>query len=147
MSSRIGRFMDGYKRAWEERDDRLLCALFHPNGIYHNTPFDAQIGHEAIARYWDRVKLQDDVRLDYKIIAVTSDGGVATWSVTYQVTSEKMFEMWAKSAGTGMIDHRPGDPLPRLRLEGIAVVALGPDDLCQHFRIWWHSQVANPHSR
>lgn len=144
MNSRVGRFMEGYKRAWEGRDDRLLCALFAPDGVYHNTPFDAQIGHLAIARYWDRVKLQDDVRLDYKIVAETDDGGVATWSVTYRVTSEKMFEMWAKSAGTGMIDRRSGDPLPRLRLEGIAVVELGTDDLCRHFRIWWHSQVVKP---
>jgi SnoaL-like domain len=146
MSSRIRRFMEGYKRAWQGRDDRLLCALFAPDGVYHNTPFDAQIGHPAIARYWDRVKLQDDVHLDYQIVAETANGGVATWSVIYKVTSEKMFEMWAKSAGTGMIGHRPGDPLPRLRLEGIAVVELGPDDLCRHFRIWWHSHVAKPHS-
>jgi hypothetical protein len=145
MSSPLSRFMDGYKRAWEGRDDVLLCALFAPDGVYHNTPFDAQKGHAAIARYWDRVKLQDDVHLDYDIVAETERGGVATWSVTYRVTSEKMFEMWAKSAGTSLIDRRPGDPLPHLRLEGVAVVDLGQGGLCRHLRIWWHSQVQPPH--
>ena len=52
--------METYKRAWETRDDALLCSLFAPDGVYHNTPFDQQAGHEAIARYWDRVKLQDE---------------------------------------------------------------------------------------
>ena len=141
MSLPLQRFMDGYKRAWETRDDNLLCSLFAPGGVYHNTPFDQQVGHAAIARYWDRVKLQDDIRFTYDIVSETPSGGVATWTTRYRVTSEKMFEMWAKSAGTGMIERQPGAPLPRLRLEGIAIVELGDDGLCRHFRIWWHSQL------
>lgn len=143
-ASRLSAFMAAYKRAWETRDERLLCALFAPDGVYHNTPFDAQVGHDAIARYWDRVKLQDDIQVEYAILAEQPNGGIATWSTRYRVTSETMFEMWAKSAGTGMPDRKPGDPLPRLRLEGIAVVELGDDGLCRHFRIWWHSQLAQP---
>lgn len=141
MKSTLTHFMDTYKRAWETRDDALLCTLFADDGVYHNTPFDAQVGHAAIARYWDRVKLQDDIRFSYDIISETPTGGVATWTTRYRVTSEKMFEMWAKSAGTGMIERQPGDPLPCLRLEGIAIVDLRADGLCRHFRIWWHSQI------
>ena len=141
MTSSLGRFMDTYKRAWEMRDDALLCSLFASDGVYHNTPFDEQVGHEAMARYWDRVKLQDDIHFSYAIVSETENRGVATWTTRYRVTSEKMFEMWAKSAGTGMIERRPGGPLPRLRLEGIAVVELGDDGLCTHFRLWWHSQL------
>ncbi len=136
--------MDTYKRAWEARDDALLCSLFATDGVYRNTPFDAQVGHAAIARYWDRVKLQDDIRFAYTIVAERPDGGVATWSTRYQVTSEKMFEMWAKSAGTALPEREPGAPLPRLRLEGIAIVELGDDGLCRDFRLWWHSQLAEP---
>jgi hypothetical protein len=141
MASSLVEFMEIYKRAWETRDDALLCTLFAPDGAYHNTPFDEQVGHEAIARYWDRVKLQDDIYFSYAIVSDTGNGGVATWTTRYRVTSEKMFEMWAKSAGTGMIDRTPGDPLPRLRLEGIAIVELDNDGLCKHFRLWWHSQL------
>ncbi len=141
MTSALNRFMETYKRAWETRDDALLCTLFAPDGVYHNTPFDEQAGHEAIARYWDRVKLQEDIRFTYDIVNETATGGVASWTTRYQVSSEKMFEMWAKSAGTGMIQREAGDPLPRLRLEGIAVVELGENGLCRHFRIWWHSQL------
>ncbi|MCC2095738.1 MAG: nuclear transport factor 2 family protein [Hyphomicrobiales bacterium] len=140
MTSSLTAFMETYKRAWENRDDALLCSLFAPDGVYHNTPFDAQTGHDAITRYWDRVKLQDDIHFSYAIVSEADNGGVATWTTRYRVTSEKMFDMWAKSAGTGMVNRRPGDPLPRLRLEGIAVVDLDDDGLCRHFRLWWHSQ-------
>ena len=46
--------------------------------------------------------------------------------------------------GTQIFNTRrpPGDPLPRLALDGIAVVELGADGLCRHLRLWWHSQVA-----
>jgi hypothetical protein len=142
--SRLPKFMETYKRAWETRDDGLLCSLFSADGVYHNTPFDEQVGHDAISRYWDRVKLQDDIRFEYAIVSELPNGGVATWSTRYRVTSEKLFEMWAKSAGTGMIERKPGEPLPRLRLEGIAIVELGEDELCRHFRLWWHSQLAEP---
>jgi limonene-1,2-epoxide hydrolase len=141
MYSHLIRFMETYKRAWETRDDALLCSLFSEDGVYQNTPFDEQVGHEAIARYWDRVKLQEDIGFSYAIVSETPAGGVATWTMRYRVTSEKMFEMWVKSAGTGLIDRKPGDPLPHLRLEGIAVVELGNDGLCRHLRLWWHSQI------
>ena len=141
MISEFAQFMQSYKRAWETRDDALLCSLFASDGVYHNTPFDAQVGHEAIARYWDRVKLQNEIQFTYSIVSETQTGGVATWTTRYRVTSEKMFEMWANSAGTSLIERQPGDPLPRLRLEGVAIVELGDDGLCRHFRLWWHSQV------
>ncbi|MEZ5739745.1 MAG: nuclear transport factor 2 family protein [Burkholderiaceae bacterium] len=83
----IETFMQGYKRAWEARDDAQFAALFTPDGIYRNTPFAVQRGHEALARYWDRVKLQEDVELTYDILAHSPGGGIAHWHVTYQVAS------------------------------------------------------------
>lgn len=75
MSSHLIRFMETYKRAWETRDDALLYSLFSEDGVYHNTPFDEQVGHKAIARYWDRVKLQDDIRFSYAIVSASENGG------------------------------------------------------------------------
>jgi hypothetical protein len=59
--------------------------------------------------------------------------------VTYQVTSEELFRIWAASTGTGALARKPGDPLPRLALDGIAIVELNDAGLCEHFRLWWHS--------
>jgi hypothetical protein len=88
-------FMQGYKAAWEQRDDTKFCALFAADGEYHNTPFAVQRGHVQLAAYWDRVKLQQDVHLEYDVLASTPTSGIAHWHVTYQVASEELFRTWS----------------------------------------------------
>lgn len=137
----IEQFMQGYQRAWESSDENLLASLFAPDGVYRNTPFAEQRGHEAIKAYWQRTKLQTDIRLRYEVLERHAGGGIAHWRTTYQVTSEDLFRIWAASTGTTLLARREGDPLPRLVLDGIAVVRFDDAGLCSEFRIWWHSQV------
>ncbi len=134
----IETFMQGYKAAWEARDETKFCALFAPDGEYHNTPFAVQRGHAQLAEYWQRVKLQQDVQLRYEVLAASAAGGVAHWHVTYQVGSEELFRIWAQSIGTHLVARQPGDPLPRMVLDGVlqAEFAAG---LCTRCRLWWHS--------
>ena len=134
----IGQFMQGYKTAWEQRDEALFCALFAGDGEYHNTPFAVQRGHAALAEYWKRVKLQEDVRVAYEVLASSADGGIAHWRTTYQVASEELFRIWAKSTGTNLVARQPGDPLPRMVLDGVLVVEFEAG-LCRRCRVWWHS--------
>ena len=135
-------FMVRYQRAWETSDERVLLALFAPDGVYHNTPFAEQRGRAAIAAYWQRTKLQKDIRVSHDILSEHARGGIFHWHVTYQVASEELFRLWSASTGTNLIARNPGDPLPRLALDGIAVVEWNDAGLCQHFRLWWHSVVA-----
>ncbi len=136
-------FLATYKRAWETSDEHLLVTLFPPDGVYHNTPFAEQRGHEAIRAYWQRTKLQRDIRVEYEVLHAHAAGGIARWRTTYQVTSEEMFRMWAASAGTNLIARKAGDPLPRLALDGVAVVEIDPTTgLCSHLRLWWHATTA-----
>lgn len=139
--SAIDTFMQGYKKAWETSDKDLLASLFTREGTYHNTPFAVQKGHDQIRQYWQRTKLQKDIELKFDILHAHERGGIAHWRTTYQVTSEEMFNMWAASAGTNMLARKPGDPLPRLVLDGMAVVELDEAGLCSQFRIWWHSMA------
>lgn len=134
----INTFMQGYQRAWQERDDAQFCALFTPDGKYHNTPFAVQQGAVELAAYWQRVKLQEDVRLDYEVLSSTPTGGVAHWHVTYQVASEELFEIWARSTGTHLAARVPGSPLPRMVLDGV-LRAEFRDGRCSECRLWWHS--------
>jgi uncharacterized protein (TIGR02246 family) len=134
-------FMATYRRAWETSDEDLLATLFAPDGVYHNTPFAEQRGHAAIKAYWQRTKLQRDIAVRTEVVHAHARGGVARWHTTYQVASEEMFRMWAASAGTNLLARKPGDPLPRLALDGVAIVELDDAGLCAHFRIWWHSTV------
>jgi len=137
----IDEFMSNYKRAWETSDEHLLASLFATDGNYRNTPFACQTGHEAIKQYWARTKLQSDIHLSFEVLERHAAGGIAHWRTRYQVTSEDMFRMWAASAGTNMLARKEGDPLPRLVLDGVAVVEFGPDGLCRDLRLWWHSQI------
>lgn len=138
----VNEFMRGYKLAWETADEKKLVALFEPDAVYHNTPFAEQRGHAAIEKYWERVKLQRDIGLSYEVLSEHAGGGIAHWRVTYQVASEELFGIWAASAGTNLLARKPGDPLPRLALDGIAVIEFGEGGLARHFRLWWHSVVA-----
>jgi hypothetical protein len=134
----IEQFMQGYKAAWEGRDDALFCALFARDATYRNTPFAEQRGHDQLAAYWQRVKLQDDIHLSYEVLASTAASGIAHWHVTYQVSSEELFQVWAASTGTNLVARKPGDPLPRMVLDGV-LQARFADGLCQECRLWWHS--------
>lgn len=138
----IDGFMENYKRAWETSDENLLASLFVPGGTYRNTPFAVQQGHEAIKQYWQRTKLQADIRLSYEVLQSHAGGGIAHWHTTYQVTSEELFRIWAASTGTNLIARQKGEALPRLALDGIAMVTFGFDGLCRELRLWWHSKIA-----
>jgi SnoaL-like protein len=136
----IHQFMAGYKAAWEARDETMFCALFSKDGIYRNTPFAMQRGHEQLAAYWQRVKLQEDVHVAYDILSSGGTGGIAHWHVTYQVASEELFRIWAASAGTNLVARKDGEPLPRMILDGV-LQARFANDLCVECRLWWHSQA------
>ena len=59
------------------------------------------------------------MQLRYRVLADTPGAGIAHWHVSYQVASEELFEIWARSAGTNLVARRPGDPLPRMILDGV----------------------------
>lgn len=134
----IENFMAGYKAAWEARDPTMFAALFHEDGKYYNTPFQVQAGRAALAEYWKRVQLQEDVQVNFEVLANQGDKGIANWHVTYQVASEELFRIWARSTGTGLPSRKPGDPLPRMVLDGLLQASFA-HGLCADARIWWHS--------
>ena len=93
----IQNFMEGYKAAWERRDPLAFAALFHMDGQYHNTPFQVQRGKAELVEYWKRVQLQEDVHVSFEVLASGPGFGVAHWHVTYQVASEELFAIWART--------------------------------------------------
>lgn len=134
----IQEFMQGYKVAWEARDPAMFAALFHADGKYHNTPFQVQTGKPELAEYWRRVQLQEEVQVSFDVLASQGDMGIAHWHVTYRVGSEELFQVWARSTGTSLPARKPGDPLPRMVLDGV-LQARFAQGLCTEARIWWHS--------
>lgn len=111
-------WLAAYGRAWEARDPRAAADLFSEDATYRETPFDESArGREAIADYWSRVIAgHEGVRFGYEILAVADDRGIARW--------------WASIRSI-----RPGKPV---ELDGIFVLRMGADSLCEEFREWWH---------
>jgi hypothetical protein len=134
----IETFMQGYKAAWEARDDSMFAQLFAHDGQYHNTPFAVQVGHRQLREYWNRVKLQEDVQLTFEVLSALPSSGIAHWHVTYQVASEELFQIWARSTGTNLVARTAGAPLPRMVLDGILRAEFDAG-LCQRCQLWWHS--------
>lgn len=135
----IASFMRGYKQAWEERDEPLFCAAsFADDGAYRHTPLPVQRGRTELAADWQRVKLQQDVRPDCELLGAAPGRGVAHWQVEYQVASEALFRIWAASAGTHQLERKPGEPLPRMVLDGVLSAEFDGED-CRGCRLWWHS--------
>jgi hypothetical protein len=60
--------------------------------------------------------------------------------VTYQVASEELFRIWARSTGTNLVARKPGDALPRMVLDGV-LQAEFDGRRCRWARIWWHSMT------
>jgi uncharacterized protein (TIGR02246 family) len=134
----IEQFMQSYKSAWEQQDEVAFAGLFAEDGEYRNTPFAVQRGRAQLAEYWKRVKHQEDIQVTYEILVSSAAEGIAHWHATYQVASEELFQVWAKSAGTSLVARNPGDPLPRMVLDGV-LKAEFEGDLCNHCSLWWHS--------
>ncbi len=132
-------FMASYKRVWESQDSPGFAALFTPDGRYYNTPFQVQEGPEAQISYWNRILLQNDISLNYIVLSDSPNAGLAHWNVTYQVASEELFQIWASSSGTALPDRKPGDPLPRMELDGVLSASFADSGLAREVRIWWHS--------
>ena len=137
----IHNFMAAYKRVWEGQDSEGFAGLFTDDGQYWNTPFQCQDTFDLRKTYWDRIKLQEDISLRYEVLADKISSGIAHWHVEYQVASEDLFEIWAKSTGTGIPGRKPGDLLPRLNLDGVLIGEFDRDGLATNVRIFWHSMA------
>ncbi len=59
-------------------------------------------------------------------------------AVQHFIQSDK--QAW-QTSDERWLARKPGDPLPRLILDGMALIELGPAGLCRDFSIWWHSMV------
>ena len=114
-------WLDGYKRAWEERDPELAVALFTEDASYRETPFDAPFeGRAAIRDYWAKaVSGQRDVTFTYEPIACAGDEGVCRWHAAF-----------TGAAGGEQIDL---DGIFRCRFESAGQVS--------RLEEWWHIRV------
>jgi len=76
--------MKKYRKAWENKDSKLLLDCFTKNGIYQESPLSKPYkGHDEIKKFWEKtvVKESADIRFSLGKCYVSKDGktGFAEW--------------------------------------------------------------------
>jgi len=113
-------WMDAYTVAFNAQDSESAAQLFTEDGTYQWGPFGKTlVGRDEIRDEWDAHSDPDEVaEMRYEVIAVTPEVGVARWLASHTVPRERRVH----------------------RMDGVFVVTLTDDGLCDSFREWWHSQ-------
>jgi len=112
-------WLAAYGRAWEQKDTDAFVSLFTPDVRYHWTPFEEpRTGRGAVAEAFDTaVARQSDIRFDASILNQAGRTGIVHWRCSLTRTGGEY----------------------RVRFDGIFVVELTDEGLCQVFREWWHT--------
>jgi hypothetical protein len=113
-------WMDAYTVAFNAQDSEAASLLFTEDGTYQWGPFgELLVGRDAIRRAWDEHQDPDEVaEMTYEVIAVAPEVGVARWIASHT-------------------NEREGR---RQRMDGVFVVTLTAEGLCDSFREWWDSR-------
>ncbi|MDQ5839827.1 MAG: nuclear transport factor 2 family protein [Chloroflexota bacterium] len=84
MRDALTNFLDGYRRAWENRDPDAVAALFTTDGTYREKPFEPTFeGHDRIRDYWAEVTAaQSDITVRYGQPLVVGDRAAVEWWTT-----------------------------------------------------------------
>ena len=114
-------WLEGYKRAWEERDPAQAAALFTDEASYREAPFDPpMIGRAAIEAYWaGAVAGQKDVQFTYEVLACRGNEGISSWHAAF----------------TGV----PGGEA--IDLDGIFRCRFHDGGLVSALEEWWHIRI------
>ena len=111
-------WMDAYTAAFVAQDSEGGSLLFTEDGTYQWGPFGKLlVGRDEIRAEWDaHQNLEETAEMTYEVIAVTPELGVARWIASHT-------------------NEREGR---RHRMDGVFVVTLTEDGLCDSFREWWN---------
>jgi ketosteroid isomerase-like protein len=113
----FSRWLERYRQAFIAFDAEAAAELFSDDATYQDSPYaDPVVGRAAIATYWRMVAgLMTDVDLEYEVVAVSGEVGVA----------HLRDALTRVSSGA------------RARYDGIFVVRFDRDGRSVDFREWW----------
>ena len=111
----VGLWLDELKAAWEAGDPTAALKLFQHTTRYYERPFYAGTTQDEFQKYWADIVGLENIRFDYKIVAV--DGSVACvhWQNSFRSPSEDRAYL----------------------LDGMFQLEFDDQDNCREFRQWW----------
>ena len=112
----VQEWLEGYRKAWVERDAEAAAKLFTEDSPYREQPFqDAFQGAECVRDYWTRVTAtQADISLEWGRPITNGDHTAVEW--------------WVRLTNAG-------EPVT---LAGSMTLLFAPDGRCRELREYWH---------
>jgi len=107
--------MNELKEAWEGGDGDRAVRLFSRTSRYYERPFSPGTTLEDISSYWKDIAGQDNIELDYTIVAVEGSVACVHWQNRFDSPEE------SKS----------------YHLDGIFQLEFDDEGFCREFRQWW----------
>lgn len=86
-------WIEGYRRAWEERDPEAVVALFTEDASYRSSPFrePPNLGHDGIRAYWAQATAsQEDVEVEMGQPLVDGNVGAVEWWTRMRLEGEEV---------------------------------------------------------
>jgi hypothetical protein len=109
-------WIEGYRRAWVERDPQAAAALFTEDASYRSSPFlDANLGQEGVVAYWSgATSTQADVEVEMGEPLVDGNHAAVEW--------------WTRMRADG----------DEITLVGCLLLRFAPDGRCEDLREYWN---------
>jgi len=113
-------WLEGYGRAWRDRNAQAAADLFTEDSTYQVTPFvDPMRGRAAIFEYWSHVaQTQRDIQFAWEVLAVTPEIGIARWWASFVIVPQEL----------------------QTKLDGIFLISLESGGHCRSLKEWWHKE-------
>jgi hypothetical protein len=109
-------WIEGYRRAWVERDPQAAAALFTEDASYRSSPFvEPNLGQEGVVAYWTgATSTQADVEVEMGEPLVDGDHAAVEW--------------WTRMRADG----------DEITLVGCLLLRFAPDGRCEDLREYWN---------
>lgn len=112
-------WLEDLKLAWETRNPEAALKLCAESFLWFETPFEKPFKtRKELLNEWQSVLDHDDVKVNYEILSVEDNFGIAKWNATFIRLSSK----------------------EKAELEGIYKVSLDKNGLCIEFHQWYNSK-------
>lgn len=119
------KWLELYKKAWEERNPDFVNDLYAENAVCQETPYSGRYeGLKSIKRYWEEGARdsQMHVKFSYDIITVKGSRGFAKWNAEFDRVGKKI----------------------RVELDGVMEVVFNDEFKAETFNEWWHRKEIKP---